>query len=1139
MKKVSTLLFLALMLSMAQGASLLKSDFSGSDGWKQEYGGTWQIENGTCRGKTRSIWSGDKSWENYSFSCRARCLEDGDEGQIWLSFRYADEWNRYTIAIRGGQLDEVALFRYRDEGYETPSVMCPLNIPLGFDFKGNQWYDVKVEVVDGTIKVWVGDTDRPQIDYEDASPIPHGAIALGGNYHLCEFDDALVNALESIETGDEVVFSDSAIKVNFGPKHLKIDGFKNSDGSEYSSKRGFGWDKNITGSLRQRSLASSEKLNTLITVAHKETTATFSVDLPNGEYYVTAVAGDPLYPGYFSAYLQDDIFLKGRMIGAGESHHAAEYARVTDGKLRLRLNRPVGEAGLSLAYLVIEKWNKVSDLRKNQQKTEKELALEKEQKRIHQRQEYRPVVVEGIDKNSRTEISLNGNWLFMPEQDLADGSRPESPESDDLNWHIMNVPDFWNQITLWTQENGPFGLRGQDMFFRYDEIFRTREFTFDYGATKSAWYRQWIDIPESAQGRRMIVKFNASASVSTIYINGHRLGDHVGMFTPFEFDITDHIKWGEENLLAAHVSSGARKQTGSSDKVAGVAVSMAVTDDMLNSLPKGMIKSIATTTDFSYTSLPRANGIWQPVTLYMTSPVVIKDVFFKPNLRGAEIEVTVENPTQLGFSGEIGTYVAGKKELKKIFVKKNSSKTFTVTTKVNNPKLWTPETPNLYKLKVVLVKNGKQIEKYSCSVGFRTFTAKEGRFYLNGRPRWMGGANHPPHGLRPNDEKLANEFLKLMHDGNQMVTRSHASPFTPTWADAADKQGVAVSLEGTWPWVALYGAPMPTGVLLEAWFNETLDLVKQLRNHPSIVIWTLGNEFCYDPRYHQDEDDPEGGYLEKMKILDELIGRIREIDPTRPICIWSNYTREPHIYEPILEPNGIDDGDITDPHRYCGWYGRSVFHDANHNGGYLTGNLGQACMSQEASTGYPNNDNGSPQRIYIQMYVPQSWIGDEAYEHRDPATFLEYHALISKEWMEDVRRTRRTAGWQAFSNVCWFKNVTLAGHIEPYPVYYEMKKALQPVLVSLDQRDRHCYQGNEFSGKIVVVNDDVDGKDVKGLSCTIRIKNADGKTVFETHEKIDDCTYYSNRTKDFSFVVPHGITPSRMDCKLEMTLKSG
>ncbi|RKX47303.1 MAG: hypothetical protein DRP64_01445 [Verrucomicrobia bacterium] len=982
MKKIFILLFAVLVVSMARGASLFKSDFSDSKGWNREYGGDWRIENGTARGKTRSIWSGDKGWENYAFTTRARCLEGGGEGQVWLSFRYADEWNRYAIAIRGGLLDEVALFRYREGGYDLPSVMCPLNIPLGFDFEENEWYDVKVEVNGGNIRVWVGDVDEPQIDYVDDGPILKGAVALGGNYHLCEFDDVSVDALETTPTVDKA-----------------------------------------------------------------------------------------------------------------DSAEADQEA----------------------------------------------LAQAKELKRSQQRKDYQPVVVEEVDKKARTEVSLNGNWLFMPEQDLAAGSTPESPDSDDQNWHVMNVPNFWNQITLWTQENANFGLRGQDMAYRYDEIFRTEKYTFDYGETKTAWYRQWIDIPESAKGRRIMVKFDASASLSSIYINGHYLGDHLGMFTPFEFDVTNYVKLGGENLLAAHVSSGARIQSkGASDKAAGVAISMTVSDEMLNSLPKGMYRSLDTTEDYhKHTTLPRPGGIWQPVMMYMTAPVVIENVFFKPNLGGAEVDVTVENPTDSDFGGEVGIHVAGKKVMKKIFLEKNSSKMFTITTKVDNPRLWTPETPNLYKLSVALLKNKKQIDDYSCNVGFRTFEAKETKFYLNGRQRWMGGANHPPHGLRPNDEKLANEFLKLMHDGNQMITRSHGSPFTPVWADAADKQGVAVSLEGTWPWVGLYGAPMPEGALREAWFTETIDMVKQLRNHPSIVMWTVGNELNYDPRHHKDSDDPDGEYLSKMQVLNELMKRIRETDPTRPVCIWSHYIREKHLYEPILKPNAIDDGDITDPHWYCGWYGRSVFHDIIYNGGYLTRYTDQARMSQEASTGYPNNDTGGPQRLYIQMYVPQTWIGDEAFEHRDPAPFMEYHALISKEWMEDVRRTRRTAGWQAFANVCWFKNVTFADEIQPYPVYFEMKKALQPVLVSLDQRDRHCYQGNEFSGKIVVVNDDTNGKDLQNLTCTIHIENADGKKFPATTEKVKDCRYSSNSTKEFSFVVPENITDSRMDCKLVLTLKSG
>ncbi|HBG27668.1 MAG: hypothetical protein A2Y10_10300 [Planctomycetes bacterium GWF2_41_51] len=1147
MKNLSILILVILFAAVTQGSKiLLESNFNNMDGWNQEYGGQWQIKDQTCQGKTRSIWAGNKTWENYSFSLKARCIEGDEEGQIWFSVRYTNEWNRYAIAIRGGLLDEVALFRYEDADPPTPRFLCPLNIPLGFDFKSNTWYNIKAEVTGPRIKIWVGDVEKPQIDYTDSNPILNGAVAIGGNYYACQFDDVKVQEIQGSFNIDNVNFANSAIKYNFGSSNTRINGFINSDGSVYDKSLGFGWNKDMRSAVRKRNLSSIPELDTLITVAHAMTDATFTIDTPNRDYCVTAVGYDPQYDTYFKIFANDTC-LANIPLKKGTPLFAADKVRVDNGKIEIKVVKPASEPAVSLAYVVIEPWHDVADRESQRIKPvtiQTDSSDINEKLRIAQRQQYQPLNIKDTIKQGRTQISLNGNWLFMPSQYLDETAQPQLPQYSDINWHIIDVPEFWNQIAWWTMEVAGYGLRGQAMAYRYDEVRRTEKYTFDYAQTNSAWYRQWITIPETIKGRRVIINFQASASVTSVYINGRHISNHIGMFTPFEFDITDYIIYDKPNLIAVHVSSGARKMAESdmaeSDKVAGIAITMVVTDEMLNSLPKGIYSSQSTSPDYTiYRKIQRPAGLWQPVSLFVTNSTVIENVFFKPEINGANIDVTLKNSGNTKFDGAIKVNVVDITASRQISVDVNQSQTLTFHIDVDNPKLWTPETPNLYKLNVALIKNSKQIDNYSCNVGFRTFKVKNGIYYFNERPHWLGGANMPPHGLRPNDKKLANKFMKLMHDGHQMITRSTGSPLTPVWADAADKQGVAVSLEGTWPWMGLYDHPMPEGILMEAWQNEMIDLVKQLRNHPSIIMWTIGNEFNYHPQFHKDAENPEQIYLKKMHILSEFVKKLRQLDPTRPICLWSNYTREKDLYERILKPGNIDDGDITDPHLYLGWYMPSVFQDSRYNGGYLPEYTGQAIMSQEASTGYPNNDNGSPERIYIQLYTPQSWIGDDAYEHRDPSVFLDYNALISKEWMEDVRRTRRTAGWVAFSNVCWFKYASFADHIQPYPTYYEMKKALQPVLVSLDQRDRHYYQGNNFSGKIVVVNDDINGSNFENLKCTIDLINRNKEKVFSTSILIGNCPYYGKTVNDFYFTIPDNLTDTRDNFKLRLTLNSG
>ena len=162
--------------------------------------------------------------------------------------------------------------------------------------------------------------------------------------------------------------------------------------------------------------------------------------------------------------------------------------------------------------------------------------------------------------------------------------------------------------------------------------------------------------------------------------------------------------------------------------------------------------------------------------------------------------------------------------------------------KVNNlsPRLWSPEEPNLYRLQVSATQDGKEIDKRTISFGFRTVEVKGNKVCLNGKPYFMRGANHLPGGIATNDETLANRLMKLMHDGNQMVTRTHGSIFTTPWMNAADRQGVGVSYEGTWPWLMIND--MPSDELLQIWKEETIALVRKYRNHPSLLMWTMNNE---------------------------------------------------------------------------------------------------------------------------------------------------------------------------------------------------------------------------------------------------------------------------------------------------------
>ena len=652
---------------------------------------------------------------------------------------------------------------------------------------------------------------------------------------------------------------------------------------------------------------------------------------------------------------------------------------------------------------------------------------DKEAIRKSERAAYQPAKLAGFGPQ-RTELSLDGNWLFMPDYQLAPGQKPVAPQFDDSDWNVMQVPQFWTPGLSWLHGETSFSyLKGVSVTkgvadsLYVQEMRRVESYTFNWKKTKAAWYRDYIDLPDDLNGRRFELTFDAIAKVSEIWVNGIKVGTHTGMFGQINCDVTPALKPGR-NVVAVHVVSEADTQLESGDKVEGVAVTVPVTSRMLHSLPHGMFQD-------------DVGGIWQPARLTVTSPILVNDVFIQPGLHGADIDLDVLNsttqPAQAGLSYEIvsvqdGAILYQSDTPQTLDLAADKTEQVHLTTPRLDPKLWSPEHPNLYNL-VVHLQNGLQTMDTSVTrFGFRTFTVHGSEFLLNGHPYWLRGANPFPNTLRPNDGVLARHFMQIAHDGNVRVTRSHIVPFTSTWLDAADETGIAVSYEGTWPWLMIKGEP-PSERLLKIWKEEFLSLIREYRNHPSIILWTVNNEMNFASF---DENDPEL-LKKKWVVLNDMIKAIRQTDPTRPVVAYSNYTRRETAkgYRTVVQPNGFDDGDVDDAHRYYGWYSESFYH--LYDGEFQKMAMpGRPFISQEMSTGYPNNDDGHPTRFYLfENHTPQALVGDYAYENADPAIFLKRQAFMTKELTETLRRTGQNtgAGVLLFSYLTWFQTPWSAG----------------------------------------------------------------------------------------------------------------
>ncbi|MDQ3748738.1 MAG: hypothetical protein M3367_06975 [Acidobacteriota bacterium] len=678
-----------------------------------------------------------------------------------------------------------------------------------------------------------------------------------------------------------------------------------------------------------------------------------------------------------------------------------------------------------------------------------------------------------------TKIDLTGNWFYRPDYAVKNGEKIETsePTKDDFS---VAVPQFLNQIRWWLDDSEDF---------KKSESARMKKLGFDTEKAEEGWYKLVINADKLPKDKRIFVEFDGVAMKSKVFLNGKFLDEHAGMFSRFEFDLTAHLKAGK-NLLAVWVSM---EKIPLSTASLGQAVSVNLTASKVLSMSKGMFGPLTPVADNRAYDL---HGIWQPVRLTVRGAAKLDDVYFVPTLTGAKVNVEAHS---LG-SNQNAILKARWLDPKtnKVFAESspqkiqlsNDKSTAILEVKNLKPKLWTPAEPNLYKLEVTLATTrGVVLDKFAQKVGFRTFETRGNKLFLNGKPYWLRGANHLPYGKNPWDAKLARKLIQLMHDNNQRITRTHATPWNEAWFDAADKIGLGISVEGIRPWafVGKIGATPPE--LFEHWLMENADVVRRIRNHPSVLIWTIGNEMLL-----RDNENPE-----KWKQLSTVVKQTRELDPTRPIIVSSSYQREPELYGKVIQPNKFDDGDIDAIHSYKGWYADSPFvTDSNFDKEMEKSKWNRPFIGQEMSTGYPDLDIGLPVYTYTKnQRSPQAWVGVHSYPGSNPAIFLEHNRAVTKRWAEQLRfqRADKTAGFILFANECWFSHSFDAEKVKPYPVVEAIKYAFAPIGLALETAQRRFYANDSIKTSIFVTNDDEKFRDFDNLNIEISFVDANGKQI--------------------------------------------
>ncbi len=341
---------------------------------------------------------------------------------------------------------------------------------------------------------------------------------------------------------------------------------------------------------------------------------------------------------------------------------------------------------------------------------------------------------------------------------------------------------------------------------------------------EALWYRRTFDYGGD-KSKRMLLHFEAVDYASTCWVNGQEVGSHIGGNLPFSFDITDALKKGENEIV------------------------LQVTDATGQYQLRG--KQVSNPGGIFYTQV---SGIWQTVWLEQVPQTYFKGITVHADMDG-RVKVDAE------YTGEIGfvelQVLDGRKQVAAARSAQGSS---SVAVKVKNPKLWSPDNPHLYNLKVRLLSDDSQVlDEVDSYAGLRTIGKKADangnwRFTLNGKEIFHWGPLDQgwwPDGLLtpPSFDAVKFEIDWLKKAGFNMI-RKHIKVEPGVYYYYCDKAGMMVwqdQVSGTPPppWTQL--RPNPTDAdwpdeQHEQWMTELEEMISLLESFPSIVVWTPFNE---------------------------------------------------------------------------------------------------------------------------------------------------------------------------------------------------------------------------------------------------------------------------------------------------------
>ncbi|GAA4299118.1 glycoside hydrolase family 2 TIM barrel-domain containing protein [Aestuariibaculum suncheonense] len=441
---------------------------------------------------------------------------------------------------------------------------------------------------------------------------------------------------------------------------------------------------------------------------------------------------------------------------------------------------------------------------------------------------------EPVKELGRQSLLFNDNWQFQLVKN--DSLVPET--LDFSEWKPVQLPHDWSIEGDISVDNlsGHFG---------------------GYYPGGIGFYQKTFEYDCNWKNRLISITFDGVYKDSEVWINGHYLGKRPNGYIGFTYDLTPYLKEGSNNIrLKADNSKqpNARWYTGSG---------------IYRNVWLKIKDNISVIEDGTYIN---SNNITTS-----NANINIESTIGNINSKDASVHISLE-------VFDMDNHLVAEKTIQRVL---SASDTIAIKEHliIDNPRLWSPETPNLYSAVQKISQNGKVLDTYKTTFGIRNirFDAETG-FWLNGENIKIKGVNNHQDGgavgAAVPDDVLRRRLEILKNMGCNAIRTAH-NPFSPEFYQMCDEMGFMVMDEAfdewiaSWPWENYKNkGKVPFGYHLEfdKWANKDLkDLILRDRNHPSIIMWSVGNEI------------PDQCYPEGPKRLKPLLDLVHKLDPTRPV----------------------------------------------------------------------------------------------------------------------------------------------------------------------------------------------------------------------------------------------------------------